>query len=250
MGEYTLYFKDCLEVFSNLPDNSIDLIIQDPPFGVNFENNKHYKDSEEYVFNNIDNWLKEEERILKNNSHIYTYVPVLQVDKWLSKIREYFTFKNIITLPSHSNISTGNNFKFNTQFIIYASKNKPKKFNKVNFFRTSDDWYHDSRNENPTLYTYEYPSFVPFTYANIRTNAKRKKLHPNEKNIEFIKFLVKISSNKDDLVLDPFCGSGSTIVACLLTGRKSIGIEKNKKWITICERRLKNININNIYGWI
>lgn len=53
--------------------------------------------------------------------------------------------------------------------------------------------------------------------------------------------LIKASTNEGDIVLDPFCGSGTTLVACRMLNRKFIGIEINEKYVRIAEKRLKKI---------
>jgi len=62
--------------------------------------------------------------------------------------------------------------------------------------------------------------------------------HPTIKNVECIKWLIQISSNYGDLILDPFMGSGSTAVACMLTERNFIGFEISGDYCRIAERRL------------
>jgi len=83
-------------LLQNIEDNSIDLIIIDPPYGVNFAGNKKYNDSKEYVFNNYENWLMEMYRVLKEKSHIYIFIPTLEADKWIKKVKEIFTFNNLL----------------------------------------------------------------------------------------------------------------------------------------------------------
>ena len=69
----------------------------------------------------------------------------------------------------------------------------------------------------------------------------KNKLHPTEKPIELMKILIENSSNKNDIVLDCFMGSGSTGVACIETGRKFIGVEIDEKYFNIAKQRLKDI---------
>lgn len=64
-----------------------------------------------------------------------------------------------------------------------------------------------------------------------------KSYHPNEKNVDLIKFLIEVATNRDEIVFDSFMGSGSTGVACANADRKFIGIELNKEYFNIaCER--------------
>jgi DNA modification methylase len=67
-------------------------------------------------------------------------------------------------------------------------------------------------------------------------------LHNSEKNIKLLKFFIEISTNKGDIVLDPFMGSGSTGIASKISERNFIGIEVNKKIFNIVKNKLKNFN--------
>ncbi len=62
--------------------------------------------------------------------------------------------------------------------------------------------------------------------------------HPHEKPIDLLEKLIEHSSKKGDLILDPFCGSGSTCIACSKMGRNFIGIELDDKWVKLAEKRL------------
>lgn len=72
-------------------------------------------------------------------------------------------------------------------------------------------------------------------------NIIGNKKHPTEKPVELIKILIENSSEEGDIVMDCFCGSGSTGVACLETGRKFYGIEIDKKYYDIAVERIQEI---------
>lgn len=69
----------------------------------------------------------------------------------------------------------------------------------------------------------------------------KNKLHPTQKPVELMKILIENSSNKNDIVLDCFMGSGSTGVACLETGRRFIGIEIEKKFFDVAVDRIRKV---------
>ncbi len=240
-----LICADCIEIFNSIPDNSIDLIITDPPYGVNFEEGL-YNDSASVVFDDYGKWLEEMSRLLKNHSHIYLFVPTLQVEKWIAEVKDYFKFNNILALQvyqTNKSSSIKNNFTYDLQLVIYASKDKAKDFNKVKWIPTSSSWLKDKRNSNPQPYTYQYPSFInsKIVRANTKPNDKIKRLHPNEKNPQLIRFLIEMSSLPKEIVLDPFCGSGTTGEAAWLADRQFILIEKNAEYFKIVRERMKNL---------
>ena len=238
-NDIIIYNSDCLDMFKNIEDNSIDLIITDPPYGVDFANNKEYDDSKKTVFNQYEKWLKEMYRVLKENSHIYIFIPTLEVDKWVSKVKEIFKFNNLLAFQTHNtNRYIKNNFSFDLQLVIYASKGKAKRLNKVNWIPTSESWLKDKRNKNKNPYTYKYPSFIKYIKANEKNNAFKKSFHGNIKNLELIKIFILLSSQENEIILDPFLGSGTTAIAAKLTNRKFIGSEKNSNYFNLIIKRI------------
>ena len=249
LGRYLnkVLHADCIEILKLFSNNSIDLIITDPPYGVNFEA-EFYDDSSSTVFDNYELWLSEMSRILKEHSHIYIFIPSLHVDRWIKGVRKFFNFNNVLALQvfqTNRASSIKNNFAFDLQLVIYASKNKAKKFNKVNWIPTSSSWLKDKRNPNPQPYTHQYPSFInpKIARANTKPNEINKRLHPNEKNPYLIKYWIEMSSNIKEIILDPFCGSGSTGEAAWIVNRNFILIEKNQEYYKIAEERMKNLMV-------
>ena len=74
----------------------------------------------------------------------------------------------------------------------------------------------------------------------------KSKMHPTEKPIDLIEGLIRLLTKKGELILDPFMGSGSTGVACINTGRKFIGIEKEEKYFEIAKNRIESHHKNDI----
>ena len=215
-------------------DESVDLIITDPPYGVDFDND-FYDDSGKYVFGVYKDWLSEMHRVLKDSSHIYIFVPTVGIEKWIKTFKDVgFEFKNLLISKCKSNNYSKNNYKHDTQFIIYGSKGKPKVFNEVDFQKTSDVWFKDKRNKKPKEYTYVYSSNF-----NRHSTELGNLVHPNQKSEDFIEILIKVSSNIKEVILDPFMGSGSTGLACKNTNRDFIGIELDYKYFNIAKERMK-----------
>lgn len=230
---------DCLELMKQVPDKSIDCIITDPPYGVGFKND-FYDDSEEAVLKEMPNWFNEWYRILKNDCYLFIFVGVKTIHHWINEgITAGFTYKNIIAARSFNNgaINPKNNFGFQFQPILVFSKGKGKSFNEYDFIPTSEAWFKDKRNKNPKPFTYQYPNFIKTEWAFATVKRASKNLHPNEKNVDFIKFLVGIATKEGETVLDSFAGSGSTGVACQNLNREFIGMELDEKYYKIaCER--------------
>ncbi len=238
MSNQYLFNKDFLD--NNLNNNSIDLIITDPPFGVDLKNKDQFDDSKNYVFNNIGSWISEIKRVLKENSHCYIYVPVTEVDKWVFNVKKLLRYNNILVSPNFSKERyLKNNFCFDFQLIIYASNGKAKNFNKIDWIKTSQSWLKDKRNKNPYPFTYKYPAFLKDYRANVKSNKQRKLFHVCEKNTLLIEKLILLSSNENDIILDPFTGSGSTLVSAKNLNRGFIGYENNYRTYLIAKNRIE-----------
>lgn len=239
MCKFELYNEDCLRIMGRLQDKSIDLVITDPPYGVEYS--KGFDDSKEHVEENIGNWLSEIHRLLKEGSHCYIFIPSKEVDLWVKGVKEVgLVLMNILATRTYtSSVYLKSNFSFNNQLILYCSKGKAKDFNKVDFIPTSESWLKDKRNKNPKPYTYSYPSFLPY-FSNEKSTGKRVRegRHPCAKNIDFIEFLVKLSSNEGQVVFDPFTGGGSTGIASVRAGRDFIGSELNEEYYKLAKVKL------------
>ncbi len=234
---------DTTKLLPLFKSESIDMICTDPPYGTE-QKGFGYDDSQKYVFKYYDFWVKQMARVLKPHCHLYLFVPTLLVDYWVAKVRKYLTYLNLVSLRCFVNnrFPIKNNFCFDAQYVIFASKGSSKNLNQVDWIPTSTTWLYDKRNTNPKLFTYLYPSFIndDIIHANTKANDQVKRYHPNEKNPLLIKRFIEMSTNKGDLVADFFCGSGNTLIASLDAGRKCIGIEKNKTYYEMIAQRIKD----------
>lgn len=243
MKEARLLQGDCKDLFAKVKDESIDLIVTDPPYGVEFS--KGFDDSIDYVKNSIEFWLKEMYRVLKPDCHCYIFIPTKEAGLWLSLIQEIFTFNNIISTKVHSTSTyQNNNFQYNSQLVVYCSKGVAKKFNEYDFFKTSEYWLKDKRNKNPKEYSYKYSAFINEEYANVKVHkANMKTRHPCAKNPELLKLFVGISSCAGDVVFDPFMGGGSTGLAAVELDRQFVGFEKSEEYFERSKEQIANAAI-------
>ena len=131
---------------------------------------------------------------------------------------------------------------------MFFTKGKGFKLKEYDFIPTSKSWLKDKRNKNPKPFTYIYPNFLPkdLIKANTKTtkiNGSKTNRHPCEKNVKLIEFFISISTNKNDIVLDCFMGSGTTGLACKNLNRRFTGCDNVKEYYEIAKRRLNNENI-------
>lgn len=249
MSVAKIHQGDCLPFMRTLPDGSCDCLVSDPPYAVGYKNGI-YDDSAEVIEKQIPLWFQEWYRLLKDGSYAFLYVGVKNIHKWIFEGENAgFTYRNIIATRSFNNGSmVANNFCFVMQPIIVFCKGKGKSFNKVDFFPTSQEWLKDKRNKNSHPYTYQYPNFIPtdICYGTEvfggMDAADAKQAHPNAKSVKLEQFLIEISTQPGELVLDPFLGSGTTGVAALQCGREFIGCEMDEHWFQKSCRRLDECN--------
>lgn len=227
-----LRFGDCLELMKEIPDESIDMIFTDIPYGKNYKSNRQnrsghlgfdIKTDRKPYFEKINGdekipdigWLKHSYRVLKNDSAIYVCVHWETFGELKNQASKCgFKIKNMIVL-NKSNHGMGDlrgQYAPKHELILFATKGR----HLLNFRngRENDIWN------------------VPIRYS----GAYR--LHPNEKPTSWIIPAILNSSKENDVILDPFMGSGSTGDACKKTIRNFIGIDNDQKYFTIAKERL------------
>ena len=218
-----IYNMDCLEGFKQIPDNSIDLVVTDPPYKVISGGNKdrgtngfpnsvlNRNDGKIFDFNDIDmkDWIPEIYRILKENADFYCMTNVINLEEVLRIGRESgFKLHNILVWDKGS-CNPNRWYMKNCEFTIFFYKGEAKTIN------------------NPSS-----------KQVHMIKNIVGNKNHPTEKPVELFEMYIENSSNKGDLVLDPFMGSGSAAVACKKCGRNYLGFEIDPKYYEVCQERL------------
>jgi site-specific DNA-methyltransferase (adenine-specific) len=238
MKDLNLFFGDCITFLKRIPNDFVDLIFTDIPYGINFKSHKQNYDTrsgktikvnrKEYFqeINNDDKipdvkWLQESFRILKEGTAIYICVHWETFGELKSQVIECgFKPKNMIVLnkSNHGMGDLNGQFAPKHELILFAVKgrhllNFPEK-------RMNDVW--------------DVP--VKFTGA--------KRFHPNEKPLSWINPAILCSSRENEIVLDPFMGSGSTGESSLKLKRKFIGIDNDKKYFDVAKNRLSILTIS------
>ena len=210
-----LFKGDCLELMKQIEDESIDMILTDPPYGIDLKPQRassNWKNTKVINDDNLD-WLpcfvKESYRILRKDSVAFFFASWQTIDKVKSKIENYFEVKNVIVWDKDW-FGLGNNFRPNYELIILATKGK---------YKTK------SNNLSNIL--------------KFRRVAPSKLLHSCEKPVALLELLIEESVEEKSIVIDPFMGSGSTGVACVNTNRNFIGMELDEEYFKIAKERIE-----------
>ena len=254
MSNQTIINDDCLNILKNLPDESFDLVISDIPYKIatggvtiNIKNtggilgkkttkdrlkNKWLKqaDSEDNdilikkgkFFEHVpefENWLPQIYRVLKPKSHCYLMVNGRNLSQLQIQAEKVgFKFQNLLVWAKQN--ATPNKFYMQKcEFILMLRKGRERYINDMGV---------------------ENIFFV--------RNPAGKKLHPTEKPVELMKKLIEQSTNIGDKVLDPFMGAGATLIACEEIHRLGTGIEIEKRFCDIAQKRIDQTKQNYVQG--
>ena len=246
--ENKIFLTDSFESIKQIPDNSINLILTDPPYN----NRKDFGDgtvnlSKEEFEKWNDQWIKECFRILKPTGSIYICIDWPNSGMIQNLLEKYFIVQNRITWKREKGRGSKTNWKNNMEDIWVATKSKNYTFNldQVKIKKEVIDHYKDSSGkpkdwveENGKKFRMTHPSniwtdlTVPFWSMPENTE------HPTQKPEKLIERIVLASSNENNLVFDPFLGSGTTCVVAKKLKRKYLGFEINKKYYILASKRL------------
>ena len=218
--ENIILLGDAISLMNSISDNSIDLILTDPPYrmtkrGKSCRPNWMPNNMGENVFDDeipdTLSWMKECFRVLKNKTHFYVFCNTNELKNYLNCAEMAgFKFHNLITMIKDTGMPNRWYYK-QSELVLFFRKGPAKPINDV----TSRD-----------------------NIKVIMPKAKNGKLHITQKPLDFCTKLVLNSSEANEIILDPFAGSGTTLLAAKNNNRRYIGIEKNKEYFEICNRRL------------
>lgn len=209
-GRIQLYCGDCIELIKTLPDKSVDLVITDPPYGVS------YKESGEMYMvgdtvNLVPYFLPGIRRVLKDKGAIYMFSSTTKLVDTLPVFNTYFKLHSIIIWDKRIG-------RIPRQLSHYKLRYEPILYGSMGLHRLNG--YADD------VFQVDIP-------------RGKKRVHPTQKPVEVIEYLIKNSSQENDLIFDPFAGSFTTGVACVQLKRKSIGIEISPEYFEIARKRIE-----------
>lgn len=241
-----LFNDDCLDILKNMQDKSIDMVFTDPPYGVNYQNNytlnKHKKIANDDTIDYL-TFGKECYRVLKDNSHAYFFTRFDVYPEHAMQLRGAgFTIKNVLVVEKGHIGGVGDlngSYANNSEWVIFCQKGR-REFNKTTLMKNSRPVGKKCARQGNPIQEYKtrfntcwFGDDLPKCTYNSSWQKKTGILHPTVKNVEFIKWILQISSNEEDVVLDPFMGSGSTGKACEATDRRFIGIELDNAYFNL-----------------
>lgn len=198
------YLGNSIDVLKIIPKETVDCVITDPPYGVNYKSRniyKNYNDNPEYAFSILNSVCKELKRVCKPNAHLYFFFAM----------SNYLKTKNILEKY----------FKVNSIPLIWHKTEIPKIDSSSYGIYYEPIFYCFNQNNQRKLKYGLRGSVYKFT-------GKRNKTHSSEKPVDLLKEIIRNSTVEKETVLDCFAGSGNTLIAAKNLNRYFIGIELDK----------------------
>ncbi|HSH24287.1 MAG TPA: site-specific DNA-methyltransferase [Massilibacterium sp.] len=236
-----IYQGDCLELMNGIPDKSVDMILCDLPYGTTA-----CKWDTIIPFDRL--WCQYE-RVIKDNGAIVLFGSEPFSSKLrMSNIKNYkydwiwdknkgsnYASAKYMPLKIHETISVFS--KGNKRVDYYPVMREGKMRNKKSYSK-GGGVYGSLKSDGKDIYNNLYYPVSILNYSNARQKGK---VHPTQKPVPLIEYLIKTYTNEGETVLDNCIGSGTTAIAALNTGRYFIGIEKEKEYVDIANKRVEEI---------
>lgn len=235
IDNYDLKHGDAFKLIKKIPDNSIDIILTDPPYNLSSYSTGNIKmswrkdlnndlaDWDKIVFNPFD-LIDDFKRILKPSGNLFVFSSYNLIGQWHAAFDPVFdTF----------------------QFMVWHKTNPAPNIYKAGFLNSCEliiccwnkghTWNFGKQNE--------MHNFIESPICMGSERIKEPK-HPTQKPLKVLRHILKIASNEGDLVLDPFMGVGSTGIASIEMNRKFIGFELNRDYFDASVKRFQSIQKN------
>lgn len=246
MSSYTIHLADCFDVFREIPDSSVDLILTDPPYGQRMNDDCLAARWEEAtgkgpngptrpILNDgeeanglVEQMFQEAARVLKPGCCCCCCCggggPDPQFARWAMLLDKYLTFKQMVVWDK-GKIGMGWHYRRSYEVILVAQKKG-----------APCRWFDNTHMVENIIRPGDY---------GIKKIIPSKTQHPTVKPVALMAHFIRLHTMPGDVVLDPFMGSGTTGVACVNMDRDFIGVELDPQFYEMAEKRLKNAEANN-----
>lgn len=248
---------DCLVLFKDIPDNSIDVTFADPPFNLK-KKYSNYRDSLEFqqYLNWCEKWIKEMIRITKPTGSIFVH----NIPHWLTYYAAFLNriadFKHWISWDAPTSPMGKTLQPSHYGVLFYAKDAKRIKFNEIRYphkrCRKCNYLLKDYGGKKETLHPFGPLVSDVWTDIHRIKHNKYRDSHPCQLPIHLLERIILMSSDEGDIVLDPFIGTGTTAIAAKRLGRKYIGFDIDEKYINITKKKLEQENSKSKIGrvWV
>lgn len=229
--DYSLYLADANSVVKEFiaKEEQFDAIITDPPYNISKENNFSTLNNPRkgVDFGNWDNnfnvvkWIDDYSKLLKPNGCVIIFCSYIYISFLIDELKKhYIDVKDVLVWKKSNPMPRNINRRYvqDMEFAIWGVKKNAK-------------WVFNKPVDKPYLRSMFESGVV---------SGSERTIHPTQKSLKVMEEIIKIHTNENDVILDPFMGSGTTGVACVINHRKFVGVEVNPEYFKIAEERIKN----------
>lgn len=221
-----IHNADCLDILRDMPSESIDLIVIDPPYKIiphgsvgtmsGYVTRQKAMRGTVFDYNDIDisDYIDDLYRVLKDTAHCYIMCNNFNLPHFFDVIgKSKFKFTKLLIWDKCSPIC-GRYYMTQTEFIFLLRKGSDKQINNCG---TTDI----------------------LRFPNKRDKHGNLNIHDSQKPVSLFQTLIENSSNEGEVVFDPFMGSGTTAIACIRSNRRYVGCEIDNKFYELANKRIK-----------
>jgi len=249
---FVLYHGDSINILNQLTENSIDMIFADPPYNLSnggfsvhagrmVSVNKGYWDvsrgfQDDYAFHY--RWLEACKRVLKPHGTLWvsgTYHSIYQCGHALQSLGYHILNDISWFKPNASPNLSCRFFTASHETIIWARKDKKAK-HIFNYNIMKDGNWPEDKLKKPNLQMRSV-----WSLGTPKPEEKKYGKHPTQKPLDLLNRIVLASTNKGDVILDPFAGSSTTGIAAAINDRKFVGIDLEKKYLELSKKRFYDV---------
>lgn len=249
--KHSIVISDILDCLKNIPDDSVQLIIADPPYNIDIAEWDCYDDYIEWA----SKWITEAYRVLKKSGNIvifggFQFENANRADllELVHYIRNHTDFKlvNVIIWYYKNGISARRFFSNRHEEIMWFTKTNKYMFNldevRIKYDEATLELYKkDKRLNHDNLEKGKNPTNV-WEISRLNSNSKERVGHPTQKPEQIIERIVRSMSKENDIVLDMFAGSGVTLKVCIENERNSILCDRDHTLKEYVEKQLKKVS--------
>lgn len=236
--------EDCMVGLDLLDEKSVDCVLTDPPYGINYKSgwtDKFEKINNDEEVIDVELLFQKLDRVTKDDSAFYIYVGIQTMDIFMHELKKIATLRNLIVVPrtqKGGNGSLKQSFSPQNEFMLFATKGN-KQIEQTKILKPSLSYQKDKRKKAPEYIT-RLPDFWDFARAGVPNNLRD---HPMEKDISALSVAIQCSTKPGDLVLDVFSGTGSTLITSKMLGRNYVGFETDKVHFQKAENKLREVQL-------
>lgn len=230
---------DCIEHMKKLADESVDLILTDPPYNLGLfmkERDTNLKRMRDNYFgaagwdnSSYDEWLQNMEQFFEQASRV------------LKRDGAMIVFMAIIKVESMIRLAQSKGLYYKTTGIWHKLNPMPRNMN-LHYINSTESWLYFINGARTGTFNNNGKALHDFYETSVTPKSERTfGKHPTQKPVELLNNFVSVLTNPGDIVLDPFMGSGSSGVAALKNGRKFIGIEIDEAYFDMASKRMGKV---------